>query len=223
MVAQKVVLITGSSLGIGAATARAFAAKGATVVITYNLDKSAAEEVAKDCRRSTKEVLVLHLDVTDTKSITACVKKVVQKFKRIDVLVNNAGVIRWKKTRDQTFDDVAAQIRVNLEGLICMTLVALPYVKHTIINIASTAGKNPHATLAPYCATKFGVRGFTQTLALEEKKLTIYSVNPGVTATRMTDFEGVPPEVVADVIVNAASGKYRLPSGSDIDVSEYAK
>ena len=72
--------------------------------------------------------------------------------------------------------------------------------------------------LTTYCATKYGVRGFTQSLALEEPNLRIYSVNPGMTATRMTNYQGVPPEKVAKVILNTAKGIYNVPSGGDVDV-----
>jgi len=217
----KTVLITGSSIGIGAATAKEFAKAKANVIITYQSDKKEAQKVAADCEKLGAAVLVLQLDVTDLKSIKTCVSDAVKKFKKIDILINNAGIIVWKNFCEQTPAEIAAQVNVNLTGLMHMTLLALPHVTDTIINIASMAGKHPHATIGPYCATKYGVRGFTQTLAVEEKKLKIYSVNPGMTATRMTDFEGVAPEKVAKIILNTAAGKYKLHSGSEVDVPNY--
>ena len=102
-----------------------------------------------------------------------------------------------------------------------MTKVALPHIREMIINIGSGAGKTGFPELTTYCATKFGVRGFTQSLAQEETDIKVYTVNPGMTATRMTGYKGVSPSIVAKVILNTAKGIYRKPSGSDIDVWEY--
>ncbi len=109
-----------------------------------------------------------------------------------------------------------------------MTKSVLPYMQGQdsgmIINIASGAGKTAHKGLSTYCATKFGVRGFTQTLALElPKSMKIFSVNPGMTATQMTNFKGISPVKVGEVIVNAAKEKYKVKSGQDVDVWEYVK
>jgi short-subunit dehydrogenase len=90
-----------------------------------------------------------------------------------------------------------------------------------IINIASGAGQTGFADLAPYCATKFGVRGFTQSLAKEFSKPKIYAVNPDMTSTRLTNFEGRPAEQVARVVLNTAKNKYRKASGSDVNVWDY--
>ncbi len=218
---MNVVLITGSSEGIGRETAFKFAEEGCVLVITYNSHKKEGEQTAKKCLElGAAEVLLLPLNVSDDKSIKNCVKAVVKKFKHISVLVNNAGVLKWNNFKSQSFDDIAEQVNVNLTGLMKMTHEALPFVKDMIINIASGAGKTAYDTLVPYCATKFGVRGFTQGLA-QELKIPVYAVNPGMTATRMTNFKGVPPEKVAQVIFNTAKGKYKVKSGGDIDVWEH--
>jgi short-subunit dehydrogenase len=99
----------------------------------------------------------------------------------------------------------------------------MPHVKDMIINIASGAGQEGFADLVPYCATKFGVRGFTQALALEISRLKIYAVNPDMTRTRMTGFQGRPAEQVARVVLNTAQGRYRKRSGSDVNVWDYYK
>jgi short-subunit dehydrogenase len=92
-----------------------------------------------------------------------------------------------------------------------------------IINIASGAGQTGFADLAPYCATKFGVRGFTQALAEEISKPKVYAVNPDMTKTRLTGFRGRPPGQVAEVVLNTAKGKYKKSSGSYINVWDYYK
>ncbi len=218
---NKVVLISGSSIGIGKATAFEFAKEGSKVVITYNKDKEEAEQTRLKCTTlGASDTLLLHLDLTDNQSIIYTVEKTVQKFGQIDILINNAGVLAWKPLREQSFEEIEAQVRVNLEGLIKITKQSLPYLTDCIINISSGAGKSPFPELTTYCATKYGVRGFTQSLALEEEHLRIYSVNPGMTATRMTNYMGVPPEKVAKVILNTAKGLYNIPSGGDVDVWE---
>lgn len=216
---KKVVLITGSSIGIGQATALTFAKEKSTIIITYYSHKKPALETAEKCRKLGAETAVLKLDVLSTASMKNVVNTIVKKYKKIDILVNNAAVIRWKPLTKQTFKEIELQIRTNLEGLIKMTQITLPYVKEMIINVASGAGKEAYPQITTYCATKFGVRGFTQALA-KETKLKVYAVNPDMTKTRMTDFQGRPPEEVANIIVNTAKGKYNVKSGGDIDVWE---
>jgi len=221
MLKGKVVLITGASEGIGRATAKAFAKEGTKLILTYRGHKTEADLAAKECKKlGSPEVLVLKLDVTKDADIRNAVKKAVAKFKKIDILINNAGTIAWKPLVEQTFAEIESQVRTNLEGLIKMTNVALPHVTDMIINIASGAGKSAHATLAPYCATKWGVRGFTQTLALETK-IPIIAVNPGATRTKMTGFTGAPVEKVAEIILNTATRKIKVNSGGDVDVWDY--
>ena len=216
---NKVVLITGGNSGIGRETAYLFAQEKSKLVITYYSNKKLADEVVSKCKLlGAKDVLLIKLDLTKNNEIKSCVKKAISKFKKIDILVNNAGVIEWKLFKDQTYKDIESQIRTNLEGLIKMTLESLPYIKDSIINIASGAGKYPHSTLSVYSASKFGVRGFTQTLALENLKLRIYAINPDPTATKMTKYVGRSPKEVAQVIINTAMKKYNLKSGSDVDV-----
>jgi len=123
--------------------------------------------------------------------------------------------------KELSFDDIEKQIGINLEGLMKMTKAALPYIRETIINIGSGAGLQGYPDISVYSATKFGVRGFTQSLAKEEPQLNIFAVNPGTTSTRMTNFKGIPAEEVAGVILNAAKGAYHVPSGGDINVWEH--
>ena len=221
---NKVVLITGSSNGIGRETAFKFAAEKAKVVVTYCNDKAGGQKAERKCRElGASETLLIKLDLKVNKSILNAVDKVVKTFGKIDVLINNAGVAVWKPLKKQGLADIENQIRTNLEGLIKMTGTCLPYVKGMIINIASGAGQTGFADLAPYCATKFGVRGFTQALALEISRPMIFAVNPDMTKTRMTGFQGRPAEQVAQVVLNTAKGKYRKTSGSDINVWDFYK
>ena len=216
---DKTVLVTGSSRGIGRETAYQFAREKAKIIVTYCEDRVEAEKTYEKCLElGATEALIVELNVTDNDCIINAVDEVVKKFNVIDILVNNAGVISWTPLKDQSFDEIENQTRTNLEGLIKVTKVCLPYVKDQIINIASIAGKVGVIDLTVYCATKFGIRGFTQALAKEEQVVKVYSVNPDKTATRMTSFKGRSPEDVAKVVLNTAKGLYGLPSGSDIDV-----
>jgi 3-oxoacyl-[acyl-carrier protein] reductase len=220
-VKDKVIFITGSSNGIGSETAHAFAREGAKVIITYHRDKKAAEVTAQRCREAgAAQVAVLELDISDEASIDHAVKKTIGMFGEVHVLVNNAGIAVWKKLQDQTYAEIHSQIAVNLEGLIKITRAFLSFTKDAIINVGSGAGYTGYADLTTYCATKFAVRGFTQALAAGQPDKKIYCVNPGTTATRMTDFKGVPAQDVAAIILKAAKGGYDKPSGSDLDVWE---
>ncbi len=220
---KKVALVTGSSSGIGQATAIALAKKGAKVVVTYHNTKKGGEETYKECKKHTEAILI-QLDVSDEKSIQNAVKQIAQKFGKLDILVNNAGVLVWEDFAKHTMKDIDFQIQTNLTGLIKMTHASLPHLSKEaiIINIASEGGKKPFQKGTIYCATKFGVRGFTQALAMElPKGIKTFAINPGLTATRMTDYEGVPPEKVADVIIKAVEEKLKKKSGDDVDVLDY--
>ena len=216
---DKTILVTGSSRGIGRETAYQFAREKAKIIVTYCEDRAEAEKTYEKCLElGATEALIVELNVTDNDCIINAVDEIVKKFNIIDILVNNAGVISWTPLKDLSFNEIENQTRTNLEGLIKVTKVCLPYVKDQIINIASIAGKIGVVDLTVYCATKFGIRGFTQALAKEEQVVKVYSVNPDKTATRMTSFKGRSPEDVAKVVLNTAKGLYGLPSGSDIDV-----
>jgi len=221
----KVALITGSSRGIGREIALLFARRGAKVVVTYNNSKAEAQKVADECSEKTDCILV-KLDVRNEKSIQDAVDATIKEFKKIDILVNNAGVLSMKSFHSQSFKEIDEQIQTNLVGAMKMTSVVLPHLEETkdafIINVASMAGKQAFDELVPYYASKFGLRGFTQALAHELPDfIKVYSVNPGLTATEMTNFKGIEPRLVADVIAQVVEGKINKDSGEDVDVEDY--
>jgi NAD(P)-dependent dehydrogenase (short-subunit alcohol dehydrogenase family) len=222
---EKVILVTGSSSGIGKETAKLLAREGAKVAITYHKNKKEGEEALQEIKKEGTCALV-QLDVTDDASIQNCISTILTRFEKLDGLVNNAGVIRWKELSKQDFEDIHIQVRTNLEGAIKVVSACLPHIKMqneaVITNIASGAAKTPYMTLSTYCATKFGLRGFTQALALElPKNVRIYCVNPGMTKTQMTNFHGEPPENAAKVVVNAMKENLGKKSGEDVDAWEY--
>jgi NAD(P)-dependent dehydrogenase (short-subunit alcohol dehydrogenase family) len=221
---SRTVVITGSSQGIGEATAYYFAQDGCNIVITYKKEQQKADVVAEKCKRlGSPDVLVLELDVSNRKSIIRTINRIVNRFKKIDVLINNAGVLKFLPFENQNIEDIENQINTNLKGTILMTKYSLPYVSEAIINISSAWGKFVDPGASVYCATKFGIRGFTQALALENPNLNILSINPGLTSTELTGYEGVPPSKVGHIIFNAANKVYKVENGGDIDVWEILK
>ncbi|MCR4306568.1 MAG: SDR family oxidoreductase [Candidatus Yonathbacteria bacterium] len=218
---RQIVLITGSSSGIGRETAYRFAREGARVVLTYYRGKTRGEAAERRCRKlGAADTLLLHLDVTNNESVAEAVVLVKRKYGPVDFLINNAGTGKFIPFQKQTVKDIERQIRTNLEGLIKVTRAFLPQVKKGIINVASAAGKEPYEEMSVYCGSKFGVRGFTQTLALEHPRLQVCCVNPDQVATRLSGYQGRPPEDVAEVIFRVASGRISCKHGRDVDVWE---
>lgn len=214
----QVVLITGSSSGIGRETAYRFAGAGARLLLTYYKGKTRGEAAERRCRRlGAADTLLLRLDVTNNVSVAAAVRKVKRKYGAIDLLINNAGTGVFAPFKKQAAVDVERQIRTNLEGLIKVTRAFLPLVRKGIINVASLAGLAAYEEMSVYCGSKFGVRGFTQGLALEYPRLRICCVNPDQTATRLSGYRGQPPQKVAEVIFRAASGLIRCKQGGDVN------
>jgi short-subunit dehydrogenase len=219
MMENKVVLVTGASSGIGKATALRLAPAGTHLVLTYHRRQKEAEEVRAAClKRGAKDVTVLKLNVCNDKNIIMAFEEVRQKHPEINVLVNNAGTGIVKPFSGHSFAEIERQLRTNLEGLIKMTHVFLPLVTEWVVNIGSMLAKETIVDMAVYCASKFGVRGFTQALAREVPALKFCCLNPDMTATPLTQNHGRPPEAVADVLWKVLTGEIACPTGGDVDV-----
>jgi short-subunit dehydrogenase len=217
----QIVLITGSSSGIGRETAYRLAKEEAKLILTYNRGKARGEAAEKRCRKlGAAETLLLPLDVMDNAAIAEVARKVKRKYGTIDFLINNAGVGIFHPFQQLNLRDIERQVRTNLEGLVKMTRTFLPTVKKGIVNIASAAGQEAYANMSVYCGTKFGVRGFTQGLALEYPRLRICCVNPDETATRLSGYQGRPPAEVAEVVFRVVAGQIRCSGGNDVNVWE---
>jgi len=218
------VLVTGASLGIGREIAFGFAAAHSRLALTYLEHEAEARSVAARCRElGAADVHLVPLDLGDETSIRACAATVIDAFGRLDVLVNNAGVVVWRPFLEQSFSEIDLQVLVNLQGTMKLTWLLLPQVRDAIITIASTASLHGTSALAPYCASKWGVRGFVKALAREHPEKRIVAVHPTVTATRMNDFKGMAPERVAEVVLMVARGEFELQPGADVDVRELAE
>ncbi len=220
--AGKSVLVTGASIGIGRATALRFAAAGCRVALTYREHRDEAEEAARRCLGlGAPDAFAVSLQLGDEGSGRAVLEAVVGRFGGLDILVNNAGVISWKPFVDQDFEEIDEQIVVNLLGVMKLTWCALSLVPDAVITVGSTATLHQSRTPPPYCASKWGLRGFVKALALEHPDKLIVSVHPTVTATRMNDMRGMSPERVADVIFQVAAGDIEVEPGGDVDLRDY--
>jgi len=220
--ADRSVFISGSSRGIGAETAKRFAKAGYSAVITYQNSEAEARAVAAECQKlGAPQTLILELDAANDENIARAARLTREKFGTIDVLVNNAGIFQYAPLTGQSLAEIQNQISVNLAGPIKLTRELLPSVKSAVINVGSGLGLVGKGQAVPYSAGKWGIRGFTKSLAKERPALRVYAVHPGLTATSMGNAGGMPPSLVAEIIFNAAEGNYHFKNGSDIDVKYY--
>ena len=183
----KTVVITGGSEGVGAATARRFAAAGANLVLAARTRKK-LEAIAEELRGQTR-IITVAMDVADTDACLNLFKKAQFEFDSVHVLVNNAGAHIRGAVEQMDADDLARMIDVNLRAPIVLSRLALPFIKESgggaIINVASLAGRTPVPGAATYSASKFGLRAFTFALAQEQRNLgvKIAAVSPGPIST----------------------------------------
>ena len=211
-------------MGIGRETALQFAVAGSHLALTYFEHRAEIEEVAELCRTlGSPDVFIASLQLADDDSIRTVFEKVIARFAAVDILVHNAGIIDWRRFLDQDFGAIEDQLAVNLEGTMKLTWVFLPMVRDTLIAIGSTATLHDSHTPPTYCATKWGLRGFFKALALERPGKRFVMVHPTVTATRMNEMRGMPPQRVAEVVVRVAAGDILVPSGGDVDMRDYAE
>jgi NAD(P)-dependent dehydrogenase (short-subunit alcohol dehydrogenase family) len=185
----KVVMVTGASSGIGRAVALAFAAAGARVALVARR-QAALEEVA---RLAGGEAIVLPADVTRKEDVRACFAKARAHFGRIDVVVNNAGILLPAPVTDIVESELEAMLRVNLFGALFVMQEAVPVMLAqgggSIVNMASLAGRRGVTPVGGYCATKFALIGLTEALRMELHGHPVHVglVLPGVVETPMVE------------------------------------
>lgn len=176
MFKEKVIVITGAAGGIGSATASLFARKGATLVLT-DIRVNALEEQKKEFEEINAEPLIVQHDVTDPQSWNSLLDRVKQKYGRIDILINNAGIVEPGLADELPFEKVKQQVSVNLMGTIngCREVLGLMKKQNSgkIVNVASLGGIIPMPGEAVYCATKYAIRGYTFSLNAELKNTPI--------------------------------------------------
>jgi NADP-dependent 3-hydroxy acid dehydrogenase YdfG len=187
---NKIVLITGASSGIGEATARILAEAGMTVVLgarrTDRLDRLAAEITAAG-----GTARVSKLDVTNRADVAAFAQDAIETFGRIDVLINNAGVMPLSPMASLKVDEWERMVDVNIKGVLWGIAAVLLTMNDQgsghIINIASIGGLQVSPTAAVYCATKFAVRAISDGLRQENDRIRVTSVCPGVVESELAD------------------------------------
>lgn len=173
----KVVLITGTSSGIGYDTALFLASKGYHVYASMrNLEKS--KKLREKSQSEGLSVNICELDVRDVASIKKLVDTIIEKEKRLDVLINNAGFAVVGKFEESTNDDFKDQFATNFYGVLNCTRIVIPIMKKQnmgcIINISSILGIIGARTLSAYCASKFAMEGWSESVRYELKKYNVY-------------------------------------------------
>lgn len=189
---KKVALVTGGSRGIGRAIAEKFAKNGYNLVINYVSDNTNLDEIKKEFSKYGVEVLLEKADVSNFNECEKMVTSAMEKFGKIDTLVNNAGVTRdnlLMRMKEEDFDKV---ISINLKGTFNLTKLVTPYMmkkrEGRIVNISSVVGVMGNAGQSNYAASKAGIIGFTKSVAKElaTRNILANCVAPGFIATDMT-------------------------------------
>ena len=218
----KVVLITGASSGIGEATARHLAERGHSIVLgARRTDRIAA--IARDIELAGGQAFSRELDVTDLDSVKAFVAAAHERHGRVDVLVNNAGVMPLSFMAELRVDDWNRMIDVNLRGVLNGIAAVLPVMTEQksghIINVASVSGHRVDPTAAVYSATKFAVRALSEGLRQESRNLRVTVISPGLTRTEL--FDGIAnPQVEAGA--RAMLDEASIPPGAIAEAIGFA-
>ncbi len=191
-IAGKVVVITGASSGLGEATARHLSAQGASVVLgARRVDRIQA--LAAELTGTGGKAIAIATDVTDYDQVKRLVDAAVQAYGRVDVMINNAGLMPHSPLERLKIDDWDRTIDVNIKGVLYGIAAALPYMKQQkcghIINVSSVAGHKVTPGGAVYAATKHAVRALSEGLRLEVKPYNIRTtvISPGAVATELPD------------------------------------
>lgn len=191
-----VALVTGASSGIGNATARALAEQGASVAVVARR-KDRLDTLVAEIEAAGGTAYAIPADITDRSQAEQAVAEVVNQFGRLDILINNAGLMLLGTVVDQEVDEWERMIAVNQNALLYMTKAALPHLLAAahdelrgvadIINISSIAGRQAWANFAAYNMTKFGVNGFTEALRQEitKKHIRVGLLEPGAVETEL--------------------------------------
>jgi 3-oxoacyl-[acyl-carrier protein] reductase len=198
----KVAIVTGASRGIGRAIALELAKQGATVAVNYASSSNAAAEVVETITSSGGSAIALQGDVSKADQVDALINAVMEKYNRIDVLVNNAGITRDTLLLRMKPEDWQAVIDLNLTGVfLCTRAVSKVMLKQRsgrIINITSVSALMGNPGQANYSAAKAGVIGFTKSIAKEfaSRSITVNAVAPGFITTDMTSGLNNPEEIL---------------------------
>jgi len=216
----KAALVTGASRGIGRAIALRLAAEGADVLVNYNANAEAANQVADAIKALGRSVRLVQADVGKPADVDRLVQSALEHFKRIDVLVNNAGITRDTLLMRMSEDDWDDVLDTNLKSAFLVTKAALrPMLRQRsgrIVNITSISGVIGNAGHANYSASKAGLIGLTRSIAREvaSRSITCNAVAAGVIDTEI--WQGVPDAAIETLLQMIPAGHKGTPE----DVAE---
>ncbi|MDP4106316.1 MAG: 3-oxoacyl-[acyl-carrier-protein] reductase [Bacillota bacterium] len=200
----KAAIVTGASRGIGREIALELARNGANVAVNYSGSEAKANEVVDEIKKLGKDAFAIKCDVSNSEEVATMVKETIDRFGKLDILINNAGITRdnlLMRMKEDEWDDV---ININLKGVfLCTKAVTRQMMKQRngrIINIASIVGVMGNAGQANYVAAKAGIIGLTKTTAkeLSSRNITVNAIAPGFITTDMTD--QLPEDVKAEML-----------------------
>ena len=190
--ADKVVLVTGGSRGIGRAIVELLAAQGADVTFFYRDNAAAADQVVGAARAAGRKIAADKVDIRDSAACASAVDRLAERCEKIDILVNNAGAIRDTQLAAFDDDDVRVVLDTNVSGVFNVTRAVVPHMivrrSGKIINIGSVSGTKGGRGQTNYAASKGAIEAFTRSLAVElaPRKITVNCVAPGVIETDMS-------------------------------------
>jgi NAD(P)-dependent dehydrogenase (short-subunit alcohol dehydrogenase family) len=235
MLEGRVALVTGASQGLGRALALAFAREGASIVVNSRSEERILP-VAREAESLGAEVLALAADVSKSADVERLVGATVERFERIDVLVNNAGVLGPRVPIEAYSEDEWRRvIDANLTGLFLVTKAAIPHMPEggSIINVVSGVSVEGRAGWGAYAVSKFGVEGITQILAseLEGRRIRANAVDPGGMRTEMRaaaypdedPMTRITPEENTGVFIYLASDQSRGVTGQRFKAQEFRR
>ncbi|KAI8914466.1 short-chain dehydrogenase/reductase SDR [Gorgonomyces haynaldii] len=213
---NRVALVTGASRGIGRSIAIKLGSLGANVVVNYSGNKQAADETVQLIQKHGVKAVAIQANVSDPKAASDLVKKTVETFGRLDVLVNNAGVFFGLPIEQETDENYKTILGTNVDGTFYVTRAAVPHIQEhgTIINISSAVTKGPFPSISVYALSKGAVEAFTRALAVElgPRKIRVNTVSPAYTDSDMLRAGG---DALANVGAEASVFK-RLGQPDDI-------
>jgi 3-oxoacyl-[acyl-carrier protein] reductase len=192
----KVAVVTGASKGIGAEIAKQLAAEGATVVVNYATSKTGADKVVAEISKSGGKAVAIQADMSAPDQIERLFRETKQKFDKLDVLVNNAGVYEFAPLGEVTVEHFQKHFNLNVLGLLLATKEAGKYfgpAGGSIVNISSVVATLAVPNASVYSATKAAVNSITRTLAVElgPRQIRVNSVNPGMVETEGLHSAGI--------------------------------
>ncbi len=232
---DKVVVITGASSGLGEATARLLSSEGATVVLAARR-ADRIEALAEELNKQGGKALAVATDVTDRQQVKELVDKAVETYGRVDVVLNNAGLMPLAPLENLKIDEWDQMIDVNLKGVLYGIAAALPHMKKQksghIINVSSVYGHKLGPAATVYCATKHAVRALSEGLRQEVKPYNIRTtvISPGAVASELLDHisekevQAQTKEFVKQIAVPAETFArmvaFAINEPADVDVNE---